>query len=113
MCDPLLAAVIIENRRLKDYDAIKSDFDKLMAADRKELVATVTTAVPMTRKQETALAKALNGNKAIGDGKEVAIEKKEDPDIMGGMIVELEDKVIDASMKTKLQMMKKLLSDGL
>ena len=41
------------------------------------------------------------------------MEKYEDASIMGGMVVELEDKVIDASTKTKLMQMKKLLSEGM
>eukprot|EP01047_Picozoa_sp_COSAG01_P012731 COSAG01_NODE_581_length_15195_cov_16.315291_13_plen_93_part_00 len=63
----------------------------------------------MTAKQAKALEKALTAHKDIGNGKTVTVTPIVDPKIRGGMIVELDDKVIDTSTAKKLTELQMLL----
>ena len=46
-------------------------------------------------------------------GAKVQIEQRIDPTILGGLIVRVGSKMVDASLKTKLQKLKTSLSQGL
>ena len=97
-----LAANVIKlaarNRRLFAIQDIVDAFHKLVAHHRGEVAATVTTAQGLKADQITALKAALKDV----TGKDVALEEKIDPSILGGLVVKLGSRMIDTSLKTKL-----------
>jgi F-type H+-transporting ATPase subunit delta len=99
--DPLttrFVGVLAANGRLSQLDAIIRTFARLAAAHRGETTAEVTSAYPLNDDQLAALKANL---KARG-GKDVAIDAKVDRSILGGIVVRLGSRMIDASIKTKL-----------
>ncbi|HJS41103.1 MAG TPA: F0F1 ATP synthase subunit delta [Sphingomicrobium sp.] len=99
--DPLtrrFLGVLAKNGRLSQLDAVVRTFDRLAAAHRGETSAEVTSAYPLKDDQLAALKANL---KARG-GTDVAIDAKVDPGILGGIVVRLGSRMIDASVKTKL-----------
>ena len=99
--DPLttrFVGVLAKNGRLAQLDAVIRTFARLAAAHRGETTAEVTSAFPLKDDQIAALKANL---KARG-GNDVAIDAKVDPSILGGIIVRLGSRMIDASIKTKL-----------
>jgi len=99
--DPLtrrFLGVLATNGRLSQLDAVIRTFDRLAAEHRGESTAEVTSAFPLNDDQITALKANL---KARG-GNDVAIDAKVDPSILGGIVVRLGSRMIDASIKTKL-----------
>lgn len=94
--------VVVENRRLASFPKIVADFERLMKAESGEMVATVQTAAKMTAAQTKKITAALKSNASISGGKAITITQEVNPEILGGMIVEIEDKVIDASTRTRL-----------
>ena len=79
-------------------DAVIRTFAGLAAAHRGETTAEVTSAFPLNDGQLAALKANL---KARG-GKDVAIDARVDRSILGGIVVRLGSRMIDASIKTKL-----------
>jgi F-type H+-transporting ATPase subunit delta len=61
--------------------------------------ADVTVAGPLKPDHETALREALAG---VTGGKTVDLNVKTDPSIIGGLIVKLGSRMVDASVRTKL-----------
>jgi F-type H+-transporting ATPase subunit delta len=61
--------------------------------------AKVTSAVPLSDAHVAALKESLRG---ISGGKEVDLATKIDPSIIGGLIVQLGSRMVDGSLKTKL-----------
>ena len=106
--------LVVENRRLNDLEKITKDLSKLTAADRSELSAIVKTAVKLTPKQEKALQKALTAHPDVGAGNSLTMSNVVDANIIGGIVVEVEDggvtRVIDLSAKKKLSQLKQLLA---
>lgn len=91
--------VVAENRRLFLLDAMIKQFQALLAARRGELTAEVVSAIKLTDKQHKAIEDELK--RAMGA--KVAVETKVDEDLLGGMIIKMGSRMIDSSLRTKLQ----------
>lgn len=90
--------VVAKNRRLGQLPNIIRDFGKLAAHHRGEATAEVTSAHPLTAKQVTALKSKLKDKL----GRDVAVDLRVDPAILGGLVVRVGSRMIDGSLKTKL-----------
>jgi F-type H+-transporting ATPase subunit delta len=90
--------VLARNRRLAAIDGIIAAFDELSAHHRGEETARVTSAHPLDGAQIEALKNKLRGR----IGRDVTIETKVDPAILGGLIVQIGSQMIDGSIRTKL-----------
>ena len=90
--------VLAHNRRLSDLPAIIRAFRDLAARSRGELNADVVSAHPLDDAQVDALRQQLRHRV----GREVAIDLKVDPSLLGGLIVRIGSQMIDSSIKTRL-----------
>ncbi len=99
--DPLTTrflGVLAKNGRLSQLDAVIRTFARLAAAHRGETTAEVTSAHPLNDDQLSALKAQLKAR----SGSDVAIDARVDPSILGGIVVRLGSRMIDGSIKTKL-----------
>ncbi len=94
--------VLAENRRLKSLAAAIDSFFKLLAVERGEVAAEVISAQPLTDNQIEALRARLKA--AVGS--DVTFDTTVDEDLLGGLIVKVGSRMIDSSVKTKLQNLK-------
>jgi F-type H+-transporting ATPase subunit delta len=90
------------NRRLGIVDDVIRGFHGLVAADRGEAVADVTSAEKLSPKQISDLKAALEDTL----GQNVQISTRVDPSLLGGLIVKVGSRMVDNSLKTKLQNLK-------
>jgi F-type H+-transporting ATPase subunit delta len=90
--------LVAQNRRLFVVPAIIDAFLALLAERRGEVTAQVTAAQPLTDAQRTLVEEQLK--RAVGS--KVAVEIKIDPSLLGGMIVKVGSRMVDASLKSKL-----------
>ncbi|MGQ0559679.1 MAG: F0F1 ATP synthase subunit delta [Sphingosinicella sp.] len=90
--------VLARNGRLAKLDAAIRAFRRLAAAHRGELSATVTSARPLDDAQVAAIRRKLKDKM----GREIAVDLKVDPAILGGLIVRIGSRMIDGSIRTKL-----------
>ncbi len=86
------------NRRLGVLKAALADFGRLLGAHRGELSAEVTSAKALTKTQSEALRKSLKA----AMGRDVAITTDVDEGLLGGLVVKIGSRMIDSSLKTKL-----------
>jgi F-type H+-transporting ATPase subunit delta len=91
--------LVAANRRLFALPAIVKAFQKMLADKRGEVAAEVTAAHALTDAQKAAVSEAI---KRVVGGK-VSIDMKVDPGLLGGLIVRVGSRMIDGSVKTKLQ----------
>ena len=94
--------LVAQNRRLFALDSMIKGFRALAAADRGATTADVTVAEELSEGRRAELAAAL---KEV-TGKTVDLNVKVDPKILGGLIVRLGSRMVDASLKTKLNSIK-------
>ena len=91
--------VLVANRRLANLEKIATTFGKLLSEYRGEIEAQVISAEKMTKAQEEALKQQLKKNL----GQDISFEVEVDPELLGGLKVKVGSKVIDSSIKTKLE----------
>ncbi len=70
-----------------------------LAARRGEVTAEVTVAQPLTEARQAALTEQLR--RAVGS--RVAVDIRVDPALLGGMIVKVGSRMVDASLSSRLQ----------
>jgi F-type H+-transporting ATPase subunit delta len=90
----LLAA----NRRLFAFPEIAAAFLADLAARRGEIAAHVVSAEPLSAQQQETLREALRKSA----GAKIAIDLRVDPSLLGGLVVRLGSRMVDASLKSKL-----------
>ena len=90
--------VLAHNHRLIELPAVIRAFKALAAAHRGETTAQITSAHPLDDEQVAALKDKLRQR----FGRDVAIEAKVDPALLGGLIVKMGSRQIDGSIRTKL-----------
>ena len=92
-------AVVARNRRLFAVPAIIEAFLAKLAARRGEVNAQVTAAQALNEAQLGTLNEQLR--RSIGS--RVSVDVRIDPGLIGGMIVKVGSRMVDGSIKSKLQ----------
>ena len=95
--------VITTNRRLFAVRDMIRGYRTVLARHRGEVTAQVTVAEKLNDKNVDALKGAL---KSVTGGKDIDLEVKIDPAIIGGLIVKIGSRMIDSSLRTKLSAIK-------
>lgn len=90
--------VLSENRRLGQLGHVARDFNILTAAHRGEVTAEVVSAHALSDDQMDALRKQLRARV----GRDVNIQSRIDPSILGGLVVKIGSRMIDNSIRTRL-----------
>jgi len=90
--------VLADNGRLSELKSVIKAVRTLAAGHRNETTAEVTSAFPLDDRQVAA----LKANLKTRLGRDVAIDAKVDPSLLGGIVIRHGSQMIDASIKTKL-----------
>ncbi len=90
--------VVTDNRRLHALPAMIDAFLAELARRRGELTADVWSAQPLTAAQLDAVGEALRRSV----GQKVQVRTQVDPTLIGGLVVKVGSRLVDASVKTKL-----------
>ncbi len=91
--------LVAQKRRLFAIADMIDDFHKLDDVAKGRIRAEVTAAEPLKDKHVAALKAALA---ELTGGKSVEVTIKVDPEIIGGLIVKLGSRMVDGSLRTKL-----------
>jgi F-type H+-transporting ATPase subunit delta len=94
--------LVAKNRRLFATPDMLRAFRAMLARHRGETSATVTAASKLTESQVTALKQALQA--ALGE--KIMLEERVDPTLLGGLVVKVGSRMIDTSLRTKLNSLK-------
>lgn len=101
--------IVAENGRLSYLESIVNKFKQLTMADKGIIKAIVTTIMPLPPQEEKELKETLQD--IIGHGKSVEVEQKIDPSILGGIMIEFEQKLFDMSIRTRAKQMERFLRE--
>jgi len=101
-------ALVVKKRRAMALAAMVVQFEYLMSDARNEMVAQISSAKPLPDAQiqeiKDELAKVL--------GKTIRIEAEVDPSLLGGLIVKAGSRMVDGSLRTKLNSLKQAMSEA-
>jgi F-type H+-transporting ATPase subunit delta len=101
-----LAKLLIESDRVRDVGAIADEFQRLADEAAGRVRATVTTAVELSSKDRDRVAEELS--KRLG--REIHLDVLVDPAILGGLKLQYGDRLVDASVATRLQQLRRRLA---
>jgi F-type H+-transporting ATPase subunit delta len=90
--------LLAERRRLSLLPRIVEVFQELYNKEKGILVAYVTTAIPLDEAHKKRVADQITRT----TGKTVVLQTRTDPSILGGIITQIGDELVDASVATRL-----------
>jgi F-type H+-transporting ATPase subunit delta len=97
-----LVSFVVAAGRAHDLPAIIDRLVQRAAQAKNKVVAEVRTAVPLTDDQRTRLAEALGA----ATGKSVEVKAIVDPSVLGGVVAQVGDTVIDGSIRHRLEQLR-------
>ena len=100
--------LLIDKNRIENTRDIGEVFADLVETENGFLRARVVTAITLPGD----LSEALQGKLAALTGKKIILEKKTDPAVIGGVCVTLGDKILDGTIRTNLDLLKKTLGQA-
>jgi F-type H+-transporting ATPase subunit delta len=103
-----LAWMLIESRHVDQAAGIRDEYEQLADEAAGRIRATVTAAVELSSDERERLSRQLS--KRLG--KEVRVTATVDRRIIGGLKLQYGDHLVDASLATRLQQLRRRLADA-
>ncbi len=97
-----VVSMVVGAGRAGQLPAIISRAIELTAAQRNQAVAEVRSAIPLTDDQKARLVAALKRS----TGKDVTVKVVIDPKVLGGVVTQIGDEVIDGSVRGRLSQLR-------
>jgi F-type H+-transporting ATPase subunit delta len=101
-----LVYLLLDGERLSSLAAISREVDAMIEARSGRISAEVTSARPL---DATQLSQIINALEKLS-GKKVAVTRREDPELLGGVVAKLGDTIYDGSLRTQLRTLRDELS---
>ena len=99
--------LIAKNRRLFIVSDVIKGYRSLLARHKGEVEAEITSAAPLSESQLTALRASLKASL----GKDVAVSARVEPSLLGGLVVKVGSRMVDSSIRTKLNSLKNAMKE--
>ena len=103
-----LVDLLVSRGRVSSLARVAAEFTHLLNSHRGIVTATVTSAVPLTQ-DETSAIRARVETMA---GALVELQTQVDPALIGGVIVQVRDQLLDASIRGRLERLRDQLHAG-
>ena len=100
-------ALMAQKRRLFVLPQLIQALRDIIAEDKGEVTADVTSAKALTKAQSESLAKTLKARL----GKDVTVNASVDESLIGGLIVKVGSKMIDTSIRSKLSSLQNAMKE--
>jgi F-type H+-transporting ATPase subunit delta len=95
--------LLTEKHRMPVLFRIRRNFDALWAKENKRLGVTVTSAVEL----DPEIAERIGSEIEKQTGNRVELQRRVDPDILGGLVVQVGNMVMDTSIRNRLEKLRK------
>ena len=95
--------LLAERHRMPVLFRIRRDFDELWAEEKKLLSVSVTSAIELDDKLVKDIGKRIEEQ----TGRDVELSAQVDPYVLGGLVVRVGNMVLDASIRNRLEQLRK------
>lgn len=96
-----LFASLAEENALAATLQVSNSFDELMLAHKKEVYCTIVTAAPMDKLEKVEMTK--QAEQFVDAGFKLVMKEKVDKKLLGGFVLEFEDRLVDMSVAKKME----------
>ena len=98
--------LLAERHRMPAIFRIRRRFDELWREENKLLPVTVTSAVEL----DSALVEGLGKRIEEQTGRHIELASRVDPDVLGGIVLQVGNMVLDASVRNRLEQLRKTVA---
>lgn len=105
--------VLSENNRLTEFESIFEKYSVLNDAAKGIVKAKITSAKPLDSKILKKLQTSIGKSSFVGEGKTLELANEVNPDILGGLIVDVGEKTVDLSIYSKVSRLNQTLNEAL
>ncbi len=100
--------LLIENHRMPAIFRIRDYYDRLWEEAHEILPVEVSTAVAL----DEAVVEQIGDRISQGTGQEIELTTRVDPDILGGVVLRVGNSILDASIRNRLDTLRKHVARG-
>ncbi len=109
--DPILMnflSLLIENHRMPVIFRIREQYEHLWEQENRTLPVEVTSAIELDEATTEALGRTIGER----SGRKVKLAARVDPDILGGIVVRVGNSILDASIRNRLEQLRRHVAQG-
>jgi F-type H+-transporting ATPase subunit delta len=99
---------LVERRRMAEIAHIRTRYEAMWDAERRLLPVEVTSAVPL----DEATVRSIGERVGADTGNTVQLTAVVDPDILGGVVLRVGNFILDASIRSRLNDLRKQVAHG-
>ena len=101
-------SLLIDNHRMPVIFRIRVEYERLWDEENKTLPVEITSAIELDQATTESLGKTI-GERA---GRKVTLSARVDPDILGGIVVRVGNSILDASIRNRLEQLRRHVAQG-
>jgi F-type H+-transporting ATPase subunit delta len=101
-------SLLIENHRMPVIFRIRQEYERLWEEENKTLPVQITSAIALDEATTESLGKTI-GERA---GRKVNLAARVDPDILGGVVIRVGNSILDASIRNRLEQLRRHVAQG-
>ena len=103
-----LVTLVVERGKVHALPRISEEYTRLLNMHRGVVMATVTSAMPLTADETAAIRSRVEAMARAT----VDLTEKVDPDLLGGLTIQVRDQLLDASIRGRLERLRDQLHAG-
>jgi F-type H+-transporting ATPase subunit delta len=100
--------LLIENHRMPVIFRVRREYERLWAEANRVLPVQVTSAIEL----DEATTQSIGASIGRSTSREVALSTRVDPDILGGIVVRVGNSILDASIRNRLEQLRRQVAQG-
>jgi F-type H+-transporting ATPase subunit delta len=100
--------LLIENHRMPVIFRIRREYDRLWERENRLLPVVLTSAVELDEQTTGSLSERIGER----TGRTVTLTKRVDPDILGGIVLQVGNSILDASIRNRLEQLRTQAAQG-
>ncbi len=100
--------LLIENHRMPVIFRIREEYERLWEEENRTLPVEITSAIALDESTTESLGRTI-GERA---GRKVILAARVDPDIIGGIIIRVGNSILDASIRNRLEQLRRHVAQG-
>jgi len=100
--------LLIEKHRMPEVFRIRTELDRLWKEENRRIDVTVTSAVEL----DPAVVERIGGEIERQTGEKVDLASRVDDEILGGIVLQVGNMVLDASIRTRLEKLRKSVASA-
>ena len=101
-------SLLIENHRMPVIFRIRHEYERLWDEENRILPVEITSAIELDQATTESLGRTI-GERA---GRNVMLAARVDPDILGGIVVRVGNSILDASIRNRLEQLRRHVAQG-